>query len=201
MTAKSDLHRDPITGTPAAHPLGTTLGASGGAMVGATAGAAWLRADSRAAPDRDQQDLIVVLNELIETCRDGESAFAACAQYLDAGALKRRYLQRVAHYRNATQELGTQVLRLGGLPNQGGTVRGAARRAWVVLRGSLSQQREQAMLEECERGENATLTRYRRALQKALPRDIRALVTQHMHSVRKSHDDMRLLCEQARSQA
>ncbi|MEO8160632.1 MAG: hypothetical protein ABI588_04365 [Arenimonas sp.] len=35
-----DMHRDPITGTPGAHPLGTGPGAAGGAAAGAAAGAA-----------------------------------------------------------------------------------------------------------------------------------------------------------------
>jgi len=35
-----DMHRDPITGEPGAHPIGTGLGAAGGAAAGAAAGAA-----------------------------------------------------------------------------------------------------------------------------------------------------------------
>lgn len=35
-----DMNRDPISGTPGAHPVGTGLGATGGAVAGATIGAA-----------------------------------------------------------------------------------------------------------------------------------------------------------------
>lgn len=35
---KRDANRDPITGTPGAHPLGTGVGATGGAVAGAAAG-------------------------------------------------------------------------------------------------------------------------------------------------------------------
>jgi hypothetical protein len=35
-----DMHRDPISGEPGAHPIGTGLGAAGGAAAGAAAGAA-----------------------------------------------------------------------------------------------------------------------------------------------------------------
>jgi phage tail tape-measure protein len=34
-----DMNRDPISGTPGAHPIGTGLGATGGAMAGAAIGA------------------------------------------------------------------------------------------------------------------------------------------------------------------
>jgi hypothetical protein len=38
-TSNADANRDPITGTPGAHPVGTGLGAAGGGAVGATIGA------------------------------------------------------------------------------------------------------------------------------------------------------------------
>ncbi len=37
---EADLNRDPITGTPGAHPLGTGAGAASGAVAGAAAGMA-----------------------------------------------------------------------------------------------------------------------------------------------------------------
>jgi len=37
---EGDLNRDPLTGTPGAHPLGTTAGATSGAVAGAVAGMA-----------------------------------------------------------------------------------------------------------------------------------------------------------------
>lgn len=38
-TDSTDMNRDPITGAPGSHPLGTGLGSAGGAAVGAVAGA------------------------------------------------------------------------------------------------------------------------------------------------------------------
>ena len=35
----TDLNRDPITGSPGSHPVGTAVGATGGGVAGATAGA------------------------------------------------------------------------------------------------------------------------------------------------------------------
>lgn len=39
-TKKTDANRDPITGTPGAHPVGTGVGAAGGGSAGAAIGAA-----------------------------------------------------------------------------------------------------------------------------------------------------------------
>jgi phage tail tape-measure protein len=38
MTDRADANRDPITGEPGAHPIGTGAGAAGGAAAGATVG-------------------------------------------------------------------------------------------------------------------------------------------------------------------
>jgi hypothetical protein len=40
MVNEEDLNRDPITGTPGAHPLGTAAGAASGAVAGAAVGTA-----------------------------------------------------------------------------------------------------------------------------------------------------------------
>jgi hypothetical protein len=40
VSNEEDLHRDPITGTPGAHPLGTGAGAASGAVAGGAAGLA-----------------------------------------------------------------------------------------------------------------------------------------------------------------
>ncbi len=164
--------------------------------------AAWLRAHSERAGDPQRnRDVIEVLNELIEACRDGEAGFEACAEHLDVGMLKRRFYLRATQYRDAAAELGTHVLRLGGLPDERGTVRGAVRRGWMALRGSVSDLSEQAMLEECERGEDVTLARYRSALKQTLPNDIQALLKHHMQGAQKSHDEIKQLRDEARSHA
>jgi hypothetical protein len=40
LANEGDLNRDPLSGTPGAHPLGTTAGATSGAIAGAVAGMA-----------------------------------------------------------------------------------------------------------------------------------------------------------------
>ncbi len=162
--------------------------------------AAWSRVDRYLATEgQDNQNLIDVLNDLIEACRDGEYGFNACAEYLDAGDLKRRLHLRATQSREAAAELAAEVRRLGGQPDEGGTARGAVHRGWVAVRGTLSSHSERAMLEECERGEDVTLTRYRRALREALPSDIRELVSRQLQQVQYSHDDIKRLRDEARS--
>lgn len=151
---------------------------------------------------QDKLGVMEVLNDLIATCRDGEQGFDACAEYLDVGMLKRRFYLRAAAYRAAADDLSSHVRRLGGPPNDGGeAARGAASRGWLALRGISSQHSEPALLEACERGEDAALARYRKAFAGALPPDIRSLVKQQLQDLLKSHDEIRTLRDEAISHA
>lgn len=198
MTARSDMSPDPTmvgaaAGT-AVGPITAAVGGVAGAVVGGLLGKA-------AADSQDNQNVIDVLDDLIEACRDREYGFNACAEYLDAGALKERFHLRATQCRDAAAELGIHVLRLGGKPDDAGTARGAVHRGWMAVQGTLSSHGEWVMLEECERGEDLTLRRYRRALCEALPSDLRALITQQLQNVQHSHDDIKRLRDEARSHA
>ena len=49
------------------------------------------------------------------------------------------------------------------------------------------------MLEECERGEDAAVARYRKALNAALPADVRALLERQAQGAKRNHDEVRAL--------
>jgi uncharacterized protein (TIGR02284 family) len=49
------------------------------------------------------------------------------------------------------------------------------------------------VLEEAERGEDNALARYRKALQKPLPQDIRQMVQKQCDGVQRNHDEVKRL--------
>ena len=55
------------------------------------------------------------------------------------------------------------------------------------------------MLDECERGEDAALERYRDALKEPLSADIMAVVQRQYEGVKRNHDQIRTLRNQARA--
>lgn len=70
---------------------------------------------------------------------------------------------------------------------------GALHRGWVSVKTALSTQDDKAVLEECERGEDAAVARYRKALKAALPADVRALVERQAQGAQRNHDEVRAL--------
>ena len=147
----------------------------------------------------DKDSAVDTLNDLIETCHDGEYGFNACAEHSTSTHLQTVFRQRAEQCSDAADELRGHVVRLGGEPEEGGSTSGALHRGWVAVRGTLSGYSDQAMLDECERGEDAALARYRTALASNLPSDVRTIVQRQMDGVQKSHDEMKALRDQHRT--
>ena len=161
--------------------------------------AAWQRADRQLSAGSstgnmaDADDVIETLNDVLESCRDGEYGFRECAEHVKAQDIKTLLSRHADECRTAGLELVTHIRRLGGEPDEGGSVTGAMHRGWVSVRGSLSGYTDLAMLDECERGEDAALARYRSALKEDLPSDIRAVVERQAQGAQRNHDQVKAL--------
>jgi uncharacterized protein (TIGR02284 family) len=141
-----------------------------------------------------EDDIVDTLNDLIETCKDGEYGFTACAKHVSSDALRQLFSQRAGDCRRAAQELQTEVVRYGGEPELEGSATGALHRGWVAVRGSLTGYSDQAMLDECERGEDAALARYRAAMRDpGLPEPLRAMIARQQLGVQTNHDQIKRL--------
>ena len=144
-------------------------------------------------------DTIDTLNKLIETCKDGEYGFRSCAEHTKSADLKSLFMRRSEDCRRGATELQAQVRRLGGKAETDSSTTGALHRGWVSVVGKLSGYSDQQMLDECERGEDAALERYRDAIKQPLPADIMALVQKQYEGVKQNHDQVRTLRNQARA--
>jgi uncharacterized protein (TIGR02284 family) len=138
-------------------------------------------------------EVIDALNDLIETCKDGEYGFNECADHTRSPELRTLFRNRALECQEAAAELQREVARYGGTPDAGGSVSGALHRGWVSARSALSTHTDQAMLEECERGEDAAVTRYRKALQRDLPVEVRELIARQFEGVQRNHDQIKAL--------
>jgi uncharacterized protein (TIGR02284 family) len=147
----------------------------------------------------DNDDVIDTLNGLIETSKDGEYGFRSSAENVQAASIKQMLLQRAESCRLGATQLQSLVARLGGTAEDGGSTTGAMHRGWVAVKAKLSSYSDREVLEECERGEDAAMERYRKALEQALPPEVRAVVEQQFEGVKRNHADVRNLRDQARA--
>jgi uncharacterized protein (TIGR02284 family) len=148
----------------------------------------------------ENEDVIDALNDLAECSKDGEYGFRACAEQAKRPDLKSVFLQRADDCRGAAQELYEQIRNLGGDVDEGGSVAGAMHRGWVAVKATLSTYDDKAVLEECERGEDNAVARYRKALRQPLPAGIKLIVERQMQGVQRNHDQIKMLRDQFRAQ-
>ncbi|MBA1272328.1 PA2169 family four-helix-bundle protein [Stutzerimonas azotifigens] len=147
----------------------------------------------------DNKETISVLNDLIETSKDGEKGFRECAEDLKSPQLKTTMTQRAQDCASAVAELQQLVRSLGGDPETSTSMSGDMHRRWVDLKSMLTGKDDEAILNECERGEDVALKSYRKALEKDLPPDVRAVVEKQLQGVQRNHDQVKALRDAARA--
>ena len=147
-----------------------------------------------ASTDTNSKEVIGVLNDLIETSKDGEEGFKECAENVERSYLKTLLKERARECKTAATELQTIVQRLGGTPEDSASATGSLHRRWTELKATLTGKSEQAVLDECERGEDVAKKSYKEALEnQVLPPDIRAVVERQYHLVLRNHNQVKAL--------
>ena len=91
------------------------------------------------------------------------------------------------------------MVQLGGKPEDSSSAIGAMQRGWVAVKAKLSSYDDLAVLEECERGEDAALATYRDALERTLPPPIRNLVEHQYEGAKRNHDQVRRMRDALRA--
>jgi uncharacterized protein (TIGR02284 family) len=141
----------------------------------------------------DRDDVISTLNDLIETSKDGEEGFRACADNVESPVLKTFFEEKAARCREGAMQLQAMVREMGGDPAQGGSMSGAMHRFWLKLKSSITGMDDRAILDECERGEDVAEASYEDALQLELPVDVRRVVQNQYREVMANHDRVKEL--------
>ncbi len=95
----------------------------------------------------DNDKVISTLNELIETCKDGEQGFSTSAEDVSDPELKTVFKERARTCANGARELQEQVRRLGGDPETSGSTLGALHRGWENVKAKITGKDDKAILE------------------------------------------------------
>jgi uncharacterized protein (TIGR02284 family) len=138
-------------------------------------------------------DTASTLNELVQTCKDGENGFRAAAEHVPDSNLRHlleSYAQQRAEF---AAELQLEVRRLAEDPAESGHATAALHRTWMDIKTGLTGRDEAAIIAECERGEDAAVRVYRKALDSNLPSDLRGIVERQFVEVKDAHDHIRSL--------
>src|SRR3954469_4290736 len=138
-------------------------------------------------------DIVSTLNELIETCKDGQEGFKQAAEGVERSDLKSLFFefsQQRAHFAGELQNL---VQTLGEEPETSGSTAGALHRGWINLKSAITGKDEQAILNECERGEDSAKKTYKDAMDDNLPPAILETIRTQYESIVQAHDRVKAL--------
>lgn len=82
-------------------------------------------------------------------------------------------------------------------PEDAGTrVQGDTWRFWMGIKGALSSDKDESMLEACIRGEEAAISKYENVLDdEDLPTDLRTILRRQLAEIRTSHENLERLEE------
>jgi uncharacterized protein (TIGR02284 family) len=134
-------------------------------------------------------DVIRVMNDLIETCRDSEQGFhhAARSQSVRDGEVRSLFATYARQANQLSTELEAEVRRLGGNPDERDMFDGLARPGWIIFTRKLTGEDEIAILAECECGVHALEKSYAAVLEKELPDEVRSLLGRQHLQVKDVH--------------
>ncbi len=141
----------------------------------------------------DNDKVISTLNNLIETCKDGQEGFQQAAEGVKNSELKTLFGTYAQQRAGFAGELQTEVRNLGGDPEKTSSTAGALHRGWINIKSAITGQDESAIIAECERGEDSAVSNYQDAIKGELPANIREVVERQFAQVKQAHDRIRSL--------
>ena len=144
------------------------------------------------------ENVISALNNLIETCKDGQQGFTEAAEGVEKSDLKSFFYEMGQQRSQFVGELQTLVRELGGDPENSGSIAGAIHRGWINIKSVMMGKDEAAILNEAERGEDVAKHAYKSVLEQTLPANILQVVQTQYTAVQASHDKVKSLRDLSR---
>ena len=150
----------------------------------------------------NEKEIASVINNLIETLKDGEKGFKEAADGVKDPELKSFFTQYSAQRHRFASELQTELRSVAGAePETGGSAAGAMHRGWMDLKSAISGKDEGAILAECERGEDSAVKEFKEPIDKPLSSPLRDVVFRQYTDIKRAHDRIKELRDAAKKAA
>jgi uncharacterized protein (TIGR02284 family) len=133
------------------------------------------------------QQTIAELNGLIKTCKDGELGYRTAAADVRNTELETLFTESGKQRGRFARDLQAEVERLGGKPEDSGSVTGALLRGWMDLKSALTSGSAAAIIASCETGEEAALAAFEWVVNLNISGPARVLVEKQTETVRQTH--------------
>ncbi len=142
-------------------------------------------------------DVITHLNDLARVCVDGIHGYRTAATDIKNSELATVFEGYAAQRAKFLQQLEGEVKRLGGVPNESGSLSASVHRGWMNLKAAVTGSSAEAIVAACETGEDSATAAFERVVDTILPGEVRSLVEHQWEQIKEAHSHMKRLKEQA----
>ena len=132
-----------------------------------------------------------ILKTLTSTLNDSVNGYRDAAENAEGSQFQQILRDNASERERMAGELAGEVRRLGGTPDEDGTVLGKTHQAWLDLKAAVTGRDDKAIINEVERGEDYLKEKFEAALaDDSLTAESRQIVERVYQSVRKGHDQI-----------
>jgi uncharacterized protein (TIGR02284 family) len=149
----------------------------------------------------DENNAISVVENLIETNKDGQKGYQDAAQHVKRSDLKTYFNEQSLERSRFAGELEAELVRLGKPDKKvSGSASAAVHRAWIDTKVALGGG-DKTILESIEKGEDNAKDTYNKALTGSLPGNLIEIVRRQAAGVQRAHDKVKMLRDSAKAAA
>ena len=135
-----------------------------------------------------------LLNELVETLKDGQKGYADAMTDVEDAQLKETFKKYASQRAEYITEVEDQMFKLNLKPEESSSITGTVHRAWIDLKAALTSKDSNAVLNECERGEDYAVKVYQTALKaQDLSSNLKSMIEKQHQGVQEAHNTIRSL--------
>ena len=140
-----------------------------------------------------------IIDNLIETLKDGEEGFKQAAESVKDPQLKSLFSEYSQQRARFAVELRSKAQRPDERDSKiSGSAAGALHRGWINLKSAITQGDDHAILAECERGEDSAVEEFRKALNDGLSAPVQEIVSRQYAEIKQAHDRVKQLRDAAK---
>jgi len=130
-----------------------------------------------------------IIDDLIETLKDGQEGFKQAAESVKDPQLKSLF----SEYSQQRARFAVELRSKAQSPDEreskmSGSAAGALHRGWINLKSAVTQGDDHAILAECERGEDSAVEEFRKALNDDLSVPVQEMVSRQYAEIKQAHD-------------
>ncbi|MVN21532.1 PA2169 family four-helix-bundle protein [Mucilaginibacter arboris] len=145
------------------------------------------------------ENLINHLQHLVVIGVDGEEGYTKAAEMVSSKGLLAQF-EQAATSRNIQAEAIRNYLSGQGIekPAHEGGFAGTLHRAWLDIKGTLSNRSDSVAINSCINGDKAAINAYQDILDdKEVPADLRSLLTEHLETIQTDVKNLELLLQKS----